>query len=98
MLMMAHCASYPPGTDETYRAFNRIKVGKSDLGGKRVPFDPYSLETYKLYYENLIPDGLHLHAHFDRGTYEQDLMLVKVFGKSRYSPITIDNGGGHRRR
>ena len=46
VLTAAHCASYsPPGTDETYRAFNRIEVGKSDLGDKRVPFDPYSLET-----------------------------------------------------
>ena len=27
------------------------------------------------------------------GTYEQDIMLVKVFSKSRYPPIRIDDGG-----
>ena len=81
VLTAAHCASYsPPGTDETYRTFNRIEVGKSDIGDKRVPFNPYSLETYKLYSENLIPDGLHPHPAFDWGSYEQDALLVKVFG------------------
>ena len=73
-------------------------MGKSDLGDKRVPFDPCSLETYKLYYENLIPDGLHPHPDFDGGSYEQDIMIVKVFGKSRYPPHEDRRRGGKQSR
>jgi len=94
IMTAAHCAQYsPPGTDETYQAFNGIEIGKSDLSEEGVPFDPYSLETYKLYYENLIPDTLHKHPDFNEDTYEHDVMLVKVFGKSRYPPVQIGRGG-----
>ena len=87
VLTAAHCATYrPPGTDESYRAFNGIEVGKTDLSEEGEPFDPYSLETHRLYYENLVPDALHAHEGYDADTYEHDLMLVKVFGRSRYPP------------
>ena len=99
VLTAAHCATYrPPGTDESYRAFNGIEVGKTDLSEEGEPFDPYSLETHRLYYENLVPDALHAHEGYDADTYEHDLMLVKVFGRSRYPPARIardeDSGGG----
>ncbi|KAL7528453.1 hypothetical protein ACHAXR_004482, partial [Thalassiosira sp. AJA248-18] len=90
VMTAAHCANYrPPGSDEVHRAFNGIEIGKTDLSNEGVPFDPYSLETYKLYYENLVPEKLHLHPQFDEGTYENDVMLVKVFGMSKFPPVKI---------
>jgi len=99
VLTAAHCASYsPPGTDETYRAFNGIEIGKTDLADEGVPFDPYSSETYKLYYENLVPKKLHKHPDYDEDTYEHDIMLVKVFGKSRYPPVKLGEGSAEEER
>lgn len=98
VLTSAHCGHYSPPDrpDEVYQAFNGIEVGKSDLSDEGAPFDPYSLETHRLYYENLIPETLVKHPDYDEVTYEHDLMLVKVFGKSRYPPAklaTEDDGG-----
>jgi len=94
VMTAAHCARYsPPGTDESFQAFNGIEVGKINLSDEGVPFDPLSSKTHKLYYENLIPEELILHPEYNENTYEHDVMLVKVFGKSRYPPIRVAEEG-----
>jgi trypsin len=97
IMTSAHCAEYsPPGTDETFQAFNGIEVGRNNLG-KEVAYDAHSLQTYHLDYENLIPEKLIKHPKYNPSTYEHDLMIVKIFGKSRYDPVKIDRdavGGG----
>lgn len=91
ILTSAHCAYYsPPNSDEKYQAFNGIEVGKTDLSYEGLEYDAYSLETYKLYYENLIPEKMHLHPSYNQETYEHDIMLVKIYGKSRYPAIKIN--------
>jgi len=91
VMTAAHCAYYsPPNSDEKYPAFNGIEVGKTDLGYEGEAYDAYSSETYKLYYENLIPEEMHLHPNFNEETYEHDIALIKVFGKSRYPAIKIN--------
>ena len=90
VMTSAHCARYaPPGTDETVQAFNGIEVGRSDLDDPGVDFDPYRLDAYSLYYENLVPDELIVHPQYDASTYEHDVMLVKVYGKSRFPPVAL---------
>ena len=92
IMTSAHCAEYtPPGSDETYQAFNGIEVGRTNLG-QDVAYDPMNSKTYHLHYENLIPEKLIKHPHYDPGTYAHDLMIVKVFGRSRYDPVKIDRG------
>jgi trypsin len=91
VMTAAHCAYYsPPNSDEKYPAFNGIEVGKTDLSYEGEEYDAYSSETYKLYYENLIPEEMHLHPNFNEETYEHDIALIKVFGKSRYPAIKIN--------
>jgi len=93
IMTAAHCAHYSPeGDNNKYQAFNGIEIGKADLTDEGATFDPYSLQTYKLYYENLVPDKLHMHPNFNEDTYEHDVMLVKVFGKSRFPPVKIGRG------
>ncbi|KAL3769356.1 hypothetical protein ACHAWO_001553 [Cyclotella atomus] len=97
ILTSAHCAEYsPPGTDETFQAFNGIEMGRTNLG-KEVAYDALNSQTYHLDYENLIPEKLIKHPKYNPSTYEHDLMIVKIFGKSRYDPVKIDRdavGGG----
>jgi hypothetical protein len=93
VMTSAHCAEYTPqGSDETFQAFNGIEVGRTNLG-KEVAYDPMDLHTYHLDYENLVPEKLMKHPHYNPDTYEHDLMIVKVFGRSRYEPVKIDRGG-----
>jgi len=90
VMTSAHCADYkPPGSDETFQAFNGIEVGRANLG-KEVAYDPHDLHTYRLDYENLIPEKLIKHPQYNEMTYEHDLMIVKIFGRSRYTPVKID--------
>ncbi|KAL3762190.1 hypothetical protein ACHAW5_002778 [Stephanodiscus triporus] len=90
VMTSAHCARYSPaGTDETVQAFNGIEVGRTDLDDDGMALDPYRLDTYHLYYENLVPDELIVHPEFDDGTYEHDVMLVRVFGRSRFPPVRL---------
>jgi len=93
VLTSAHCAKYKPegtyGGTETYQAFNGIEIGKSNLDDNGPAYDPYSLETYRLAYENLIPEKLHIHPSYNEETYENDVMLVKVYGISRYPPAKL---------
>jgi len=92
ILTSAHCAYYsPPNSDEKYQAFNGIEVGKTDLSYEGLEYDAYSSETYKLYYENLIPQKMYLHPDYNEETYEHDIMLVKTYGKSRYPTIRINS-------
>ena len=92
VLTSAHCAYYsPPNSDEIYQAFNGIEVGKTDLSYEGLEYDAYSSETYKLYYENLIAEKMHLHPDYNKETYEHDIMLVKTYGKSRYPTIRINS-------
>jgi len=92
ILTSAHCAYYsPPNSNEKYPAFNGIEVGKTDLSYEGQDYDAYSLETYKLYYENLIPEKRYLHSDYNEETYEHDIMLVKTYGKSRYPVIRINS-------
>ncbi|KAK1745050.1 trypsin-like serine protease [Skeletonema marinoi] len=92
ILTSAHCAYYsPPNSNEKYPAFNGIEVGKTDLSYEGLDYDAYSLETYKLYYENLIPEKRYLHSDYNEETYEHDIMLVKTYGKSRYPVIRINS-------
>ena len=96
VMTAAHCAKYtPPGTDEIHAAFNGIEIGKSDLNDEGLPYDPYSLETYRLVaYENLVPknNGLHVHPNYNEDTYEHDVMLVQVHGVSKYPPVKLYQG------
>lgn len=95
ILTSAHCAYYsPPNSNEKYQAFNGIEVGKTDLSYEGLEYDAYSLETYKLYYENLIPEKMYLHPNYNEETYENDMMLVKTYGKSRYPTIKINSQDG----
>lgn len=95
ILTSAHCAYYSsPNSDEKYQAFNGIEVGKTDLSYEGLEYDAYSLETYKLYYENLIPEKMYLHPNYTEETYEHDIMLIKTFGKSRYPIIKINSQDG----
>lgn len=90
IMTSAHCADYkPPDSDETFQAFNGIEVGRANLG-KEVAYDPHDLHTYHLNYENLIPEKLIKHPQYNGMTYEHDLMIVKIFGRSRYDPVKID--------
>lgn len=92
ILTSAHCAYYtPPDSDEKYQAFNGIEVGKTDLSYEGLEYDAYSSETYKLYYENLIPQKMYLHPDYNQETYEHDIMLVKTYGKSRYPTIRVNS-------
>jgi len=92
ILTSAHCAHYvPPDSTESVQAFNGIQVGRADLNDDGPEFDPYKLSTYELYYENLIPDTLIIHPEFNDVTYEHDVMLVKVFGKSRFPPVRLSD-------
>lgn len=92
ILTSAHCAYYsPPNSDEKYQAFNGIEVGKTDLSYEGLDYDAYSSETYKLYYENLLPQKMYLHPDYNEETYEHDIMLVKTYGKSRYPTIRINS-------
>ena len=92
VLTSAHCAYYSPSnSDEKYEAFNGIEVGKTDLSYEGLEYDAYSSETYKLYYENLIAEKMHLHPEYNAETYEHDIMLVKLYGKSRYPTIRINS-------
>ena len=90
IMTSAHCANFqPPGSNEVHSAFNGIELGKTDLSDEGVPFDPYSLDTYKLYYENLIPQTNYVHPQYNEDSYEHDVMLVKVFGQSRFPPVRV---------
>ncbi|KAL3827549.1 hypothetical protein ACHAXA_002046 [Cyclostephanos tholiformis] len=96
VLTSAHCAHYaPPGTDEWVQAFNGIEIGRvrlddDDEYGEMTTVEPYIIEDASSpYYENLIPDELILHPNFDASTYEHDVMLIKIFGKSRFPPLRI---------
>jgi secreted trypsin-like serine protease len=89
IMTSAHCADYsPPGSDETFQAFNGIEVGRVNLGQEET-YDKFNSQTYHLEYENLIPENLIKHPKFDVTTYEHDLMIVKVFGKSRYPHVKV---------
>ena len=91
ILTSAHCAYYsPPNSDEKFQAFNGIEVGKTDLSYEGLEYDAYSSDTYQLYYENLIPETMHIHPGYEGDTYKNDLMLLKVYGKSRYPTIRLN--------
>lgn len=92
IMTSAHCAEYTPqGSDEKFQAFNGVEVGRTNLG-LEVEYDPMDLHTYHLDYENLVPEKLIKHPKYDEKTYEHDLMIVKVFGRSRYDPVKLDLG------
>ena len=44
------------------------------------------LDTYFLYYENLVPDELIVHPQFDASTYEHDVRIVEIRTKSTFPP------------
>ncbi|KAL3782546.1 LOW QUALITY PROTEIN: hypothetical protein HJC23_005220 [Cyclotella cryptica] len=93
VMTAAHCAEYTPeGSDETYQAFNGIEVGRINLN-KEVPYDQFESSTYHLNYENLVPDKVIKHPKYDALTFEHDIMIVKVFGKSRFPYVRVDSGG-----
>ena len=92
IMTSAHCAEYSPqGSDEKFQAFNGVEIGRTNLG-LEVEYDPMDLHTYHLDYENLVPEKLIKHPRYDEKTYEHDLMIVKVFGRSRYDPVKLDLG------
>ena len=45
---------------------------------------------YRLDYENLIAEKLIKHHQYNEMTYEHDLMMVKIFRRSRYTSVKID--------
>ena len=67
----------------------RSTASSWETTGRGASFDPLTLERYKLYYENLVPDELLIHPGYDEATYRHDVMLVKVFGKSRFPPVRV---------
>ncbi|KAL7548102.1 hypothetical protein ACHAWF_011397 [Thalassiosira exigua] len=90
VLTAAHCKDYsPPGSDEVFRAFNGMEVGKVDLSYEGPPYDPYDSDTNHLYYENLVPEKMMVHPNYDPETYERDLMVVKAYGTSRFPPAKV---------
>mmetsp|Transcript_22043 Transcript_22043/g.47836 ORF Transcript_22043/g.47836 Transcript_22043/m.47836 type:complete len:898 (+) Transcript_22043:98-2791(+) len=91
IMTAAHCATYSPaGSDEVYQAFNGIEIGRLNLGEEKA-YDAFENESYRLNYENLIPEKLMKHPKYDEVTMEHDLMLVKVFGKSRYPVVNVNS-------
>jgi secreted trypsin-like serine protease len=90
VMTSAHCIRYrPPVTNKMVQASNGIEVGHVDLDDDGAVIDPYMQDRHCLYYENLVLDELIVHPQFDERAYKHDIMLVKVFGRSRYPPLRI---------
>jgi len=93
VMSAAHCGYYTPsgiGAKEVYEAFNGVEIGRTDLSPSSVPaYDNLDSTTYHLPYENLIPRRLFLHEEYDEETYQHDIMLVRLHGKSRHRPVRL---------
>ena len=62
-------------------------MGKRNLADEGVEFNPCSPDTHRLRYENRVLDVLR--EAYEGVTYKHDLMLVNVFGRSRYPPVCL---------